>query len=187
MTDVCGLDQSLTSFGAARASSTRPVELARWQPGKRAGHDRLQWLLGHVEEFTDGCDFVVVEGLSFGARGSSLLDLAGLKEVICHRLWQLKIPYVLVAPTLRAKYITGKGNADKEACLIQALKRFPAAGVCGNDQADALTLAAMGMDWAGSPLAVMPAAHRAVLTAMVPATRTRPAHPAIRWPVFAVA
>jgi crossover junction endodeoxyribonuclease RuvC len=129
---------------------------------------------------------VVIEGLAFGAKGSSLLDLAGLFHVVTHRLWQLKVPYVVISPFQRAKYLTGRAGASKEDCLIAALKRFPDAGITGNDQADALTLAAMGADWAGFPLVKMPADQRAVLTDVVPAKkvagRVVPAHPAIAWP-----
>jgi crossover junction endodeoxyribonuclease RuvC len=156
--------------------------LFRWQPGKFRGHHRLQLLLGYVEAAAEQCDFVVIEGLAFGAKGSSLLDLAGLFHVVTHRLWQLKVPYAVVSPFQRSKYITGRANASKEDCLIAAMKRFPEAEITGNDTADALTLAAMGADWAGFPLAKMPADQRAVLTDIVPAKKGKPAHPAIAWP-----
>jgi Holliday junction resolvasome RuvABC endonuclease subunit len=189
MPAVGGLDPSLTSFGAARASSASTVELARWRPGDRSGHVRLDWLLGNVEAFVKGCDFVVMEGAAVSRvlGGEAHLNLAGLHWLVRHRLWQLGMPYAVVSPAQRAKYITGNGRASKEDCLIAAIQRFPFAGVRGNDQADALTFAAMGLDWAGCPLAAMPAAQRAVLTAVVRATGKRPAHPAISWPVLAAA
>jgi crossover junction endodeoxyribonuclease RuvC len=185
---VGGIDQSLTSSGAARFSSgvTEP-ELHRWQPGARRGHERLDWLLGHVREFAGGCDLVVIEGLAFGAKGGSLLDLAGLFTVITHELWVIGVPYAVVTPNLRAKYVTGNARASKDDCLLAVERRFPGAGVAGNDQADALTLAAMGADHLGFPPAKMPEAQRAVLTAMVPAKKNKPAHPAIDWPALAMA
>jgi Holliday junction resolvasome RuvABC endonuclease subunit len=144
----------------------------------------MQWLLDNVEVTAASCDFAVVEGLAMGAKGRSLLDLAGLFGVLTHRLWQLKVPYVVISPFQRAKFITGRANASKEDCLIAALKRFPDAGITGNDTADALTLAAMGADWAGFPLVKMPADQRAVLTDIVPAKKGKPAHPAIAWPAL---
>src|SRR6185437_16969747 len=75
-----------------------------------------------------------------------------------------------------------KGSASKEDCLLAVERRFPEARVQGTDDADAFTLLAMGMDWAGCPLAILPAAQRAVLTARVAATKQKPAHPAIEWP-----
>jgi len=188
VTVVGGLDQSLTSFGAARVSSAGQVELHRWQPAKRLGirHERLEWLLGSVRDAASAWDLAVIEGLAFGAQGGSLLDLAGLFTAVTHELWKMGVPYAVVTPFQRAKYITGNAKAGKDECLIAVLKRLPEAGVSGNDQADAYTLAAMGADHLGFPLAVMPAAQRAVLTAVVPAKkqggRVIAAHPAIDWP-----
>jgi crossover junction endodeoxyribonuclease RuvC len=178
VTAVLGLDQSLTSFGAACVSSARPAELHRWRPGARRGHERLQWLLDKVEDAARECDFAVIEGLAYGAKGSSLLDLAGLLWAVRHRLWQIGVPYALVAPSSRMKYLTGKGQADKDTCLLAVVRRFPDIEVDGNDTADALTLAAMGADWAGFPLAKMPEAQRAVLHALAKG------RPAIDWPVL---
>lgn len=188
MTVVGGLDQSLTSFGAACVSSAGQAELHRWQPAKRlgTGHERTDWLLGNVRAAAAAWDLAVIEGLAFGAQGSSLLDLAGLFTVVTRELWLLGVPYVVVTPFQRAKYVTGNAKAGKDECLIAVLKRFPGVDVAGNDQADALSLAAMGADHLGFPLARMPEAQRAVLTAVVPAkrkgNRVVPAHPAIAWP-----
>lgn len=181
MTVVLGLDQSLTSFGAARVGSDPgcPAELHRWRPGARRGHERLEWLLGNVEEAARGADLALIEGLAFGAKGSSLLDLAGLFGVVTHRLWQIGVPYAVVPPSCRMKYLTGKGQADKDTCLLAVVRRFPGIEVDGNDTADALTIAAMGADWAGFPLADMPAAHRAALTA-----KNSKGKPAIAWPAL---
>lgn len=189
MTVVGGLDQSLTSFGVACVSSGSAPELRRWQPAKRlgTGHERLEWLLGNVREAAAGWDLAVIEGLAFGARGSSLLDLAGLFTAVTHELWKLGVPYAVVSPYVRAKYITGNVKAGKDECLLAVERRFPGAVVAGNDQADALTLAAMGADHLGFPLAKLPEAQRAVLTAIVPAKKEKPAHPAINWPALKVA
>jgi crossover junction endodeoxyribonuclease RuvC len=193
MTVVGGLDQSLTSFGAARVGSGLSApELHRWQPPRRlgTGHERLEWLLGNVREEAADWDLALIEGLAFGAQGSSLLDLAGLFTAVTHELWKMGVPYVVVTPNLRAKYVTGNAHAGKDDCLLAVERRFPAAAVAGNDQADALTLAAMGADHLGFPLAKMPEAQRAVLTAIVPAkkkgNRVIPAHPAIAWPALKV-
>jgi crossover junction endodeoxyribonuclease RuvC len=184
---IAGFDQSLTSFGGALFSSAdEPAALYRWQPGKLRGHERQDHLLSLMAGVAQQCDFVMVEGLAFGAKGSSLLDLAGLYGLMTYRLWQLKVPYVVVTPFQRAKYLTGRAAASKEDCLVAAIKRFPDIEITGNDIADAVTLAAMGADWAGFPLAKMPADQRAVLTDIVPAKkkagRVVPAHPAIAWP-----
>lgn len=187
MLHILGVDQSLTSSGAACVSSDpeEPPALHRWKPGtKMRGEPRLQWLVDQLEEAAEGCDLVIFEGLAQGAIGSSLLSLAGLLAVMRLRVWQMEIPYVEVSPFSRAKYITGRAGAGKDECLLAVERRFPHAGIDGNDQADALTLAAMGADYYGFPLAKMPESHREALTAIVPAKRGKPAHPAIAWPVL---
>lgn len=188
MTVVGGLDQSLTSFGAARVSSGTEPELHRWQPERRLGigHERLEWLLSSVRGVARDWDLAVIEGLAFGAKGSSLLDLAGLFTAVTHELWKMDVPYAVVAPYTRAKYITGNAKAGKDECLIAVLKRLPDAGVAGNDQADAYTLAAMGADHLGFPLAKMPEAQRAVLSA-VHTEKSKRGKPVITWPVLKAA
>jgi Holliday junction resolvasome RuvABC endonuclease subunit len=183
---VLGLDPSLTSFGGAVISSAgEPATLYRWKPpAKMRGHERLQWLLDHVEGASQGCTFAVIEGVAgSGVQGvEAHLNLAGLHWLVSHHLWQRGIPCAVVQPTVRQKYITGLGRADKDVCLLAVERRFPDIGVGGNDTADAFTLAHMGADWAGFPLAKLPAGQRAVLTSIVPAKKNKPAHPAIAWP-----
>lgn len=185
MTRVLGFDPSLTSFGGAAvgSGSEEPAVLYRWRPGTMRGHERMQWLLDRVRNAAEGCDLAVIEGLAYGAKGSSLLDLAGLLWAVRHLLWQMDVPYALVAPSVRMKYLTGKGQADKDTCLLAVTKRFPGIEVDGNDTADALTLAAMGADRLGFPLAKMPEAQRAVLTAVHSEAKKR-GQPVIVWPAL---
>ena len=95
--------------------------------------------------------------------------------------WKEEVPYAIVTPATRMKWLTGKGNTPKDMCLAAAIKRFPMADVTGNDVADALTLAAMGCQYYGHPLVTMPADRTALLTAK----RTSKGHagePVIDWP-----
>lgn len=187
---VVGLDASLTSFGAALACTGAVPQLHRWRP-RNKGHERLDYLTRRMLDvctFIDneaaprglGADLVVLEGLAYGAKGRGILDLAGLHWVLRQALWDCGQPYVVMPPALRAKWLTGKGNASKDECLIAAIKRFPAAAVDGNDVADALTLAAMGMEHLGQPLAKMPADRRELLY-----TLNREHKPQIDWPSIA--
>lgn len=153
---VTGLDASLTSFGGARLQPGSTPELHRFRfRGK--GHPRLDYLLQEVSSLVYGSSLVVVEGLAHGARSSSMLDLAGLHWLVRQLLWDEGLPYIVVSPSVRSKWLTGKGNASKEECLIAAIKRFTMVEISGNDEADALTLAAMGSARLGQPLVTMPA------------------------------
>lgn len=154
MTRVVGLDPSLTSFGAASVRGSK-VSLERWRVRKK-GHERLNDLLLNVGFLCFDADLFVIEGLANGARSSSMLDLAGLHWLVRQELWKQRKPYLVVPPSTRAKWLTGRGNASKDECLAAAIKRFTMADIEGNDQADALTLAAMGCAWRGTPLVTMP-------------------------------
>ena len=57
-----------------------------------------------------------------------------------------------VPPAVRAKYATGKGNAGKDEVLLAASRRYPHAPIVGNDDADAVVLAAIGARMLGEPI-----------------------------------
>jgi len=182
---VCGLDPSLTSFGGAVTGGPGvPPELFRFKT-KLAGHDRLAYLLDGVAEIARGCDVAVVEGVLSHMPGAEVhLNLAGLHWLTRHALWELGVPYAVVTATSRMKWLTGKGHTEKDDCLVEVIKRFPLADVRGNDQADALTLAAMAAAAYGAPLVPMPADREAVLfaTKLVTRGKVKVRVPSIDWP-----
>lgn len=173
--NVVGLDPSLTSFGAAVLRGDT-VTLNRFRCKER-GHARLDYLLKNMWGVVTGADLVVMEGLAFGAKGSAFLDLAGLHWLIRHDLYRGGVPYAVVPPSSRAKWLTGRGNATKDECLAASIRRFPGVNITGNDEADALTLAAMGRAWLGRPYVTMPTDRHALLRAV-----NRKGQPAIAWP-----
>lgn len=185
---VLGLDPSLTLSGGAQISSLgESAALFRWKPPvKLRGAERMGWHLDNMSQVARECDLVVIEGIAgSGVLGvEAHLELAGLHWVIRHRLYQLGIPCAVVQPSLRQMYLTGKGKADKPACLLAAERRWPDIGFVGTDDADAYTLAHMGADHLGFAPVRMPAVQREVLTRIVPAKKGKPAHPAITWPVL---
>jgi hypothetical protein len=185
---VIGFDPSLALSGGAEISSLdEPAALYRWKPPARLrGPERMDWHLGNMARAAEGCDLALIEGIAgSGVLGvAAHLELAGLHWVIRHRLYQLGIPCAVIQPSIRMMYLTGKGNAKKEDCLLAAERRWPDVGFIGTDDADAYTLAHMGADHLGFAPARMPADRRAVLTRIVPAKNKKPAHPAIDWPVL---
>lgn len=154
---VVGLDLSLTSTGYAGPGGTGRIRSAV------NGHPRLAFLLDRIGEITAPAELVVVEGPSYGSKGATYHQLAGLWWLVAHDLWTAGLPYAVVSPQARAKYATGRGNANKDAVLLAVERRFPWAAVSGNDQADALVLMAMGLDRLGHPLADLPAVNRTAL------------------------
>lgn len=164
MNVVVGLDLSLTSTGIARIVGTH-VSVDRIRP-KNTGHERLQTVVDIVSSVTGSADLVVIEGPSYGSASSSQRghhERAGLWWLITHDLWAADRRVAVVPPTQLKTYATGKGNAGKDDVLTAVVRRFPDVAVRGNDDADALVLAAMGADHLGQPLVTMPAEHRKAL------------------------
>lgn len=157
---VVGLDPSLTSFGCARPEG---VGLLR-PPKGLGGAGRMIWLRDSVLELCRDADLVVVEGMSYGSGGRSIFDLGGLGWVLRVALTERGIPWVEASPSSLKKYATGKGNAGKELVLVEAVKRLSYTG-SSYDEADALWLRMMALDYYGQPGAVqVPQAHRAGLS-----------------------
>jgi Holliday junction resolvasome RuvABC endonuclease subunit len=172
---VLGLDLSLTSTGVAAITSdggTVSRIASKAKPGATLAQ-RGARLADLVEQITTEASgwpvhpmpaLVVVEGPSFGqARQGGQHDRAGLWWLVVAQLLDWHIPVAEVPPALCKKYATGKGNAGKDEVLAAVIRRYPSVEVTGNDQADALVLAAMGADHLGVPIVDMPATHRTAL------------------------
>jgi Holliday junction resolvasome RuvABC endonuclease subunit len=163
-----GLDLSLTATGVA---SSRGWTEVLHPPAKARGHVRLDWIRDQVLEHVGSVyeHLVVIEGPSYGnqgaARQSGHHERAGLWWLITYAMWKRGIDYAVASPASRAKYATGKGNAAKADVVREVTRRFDWF-TGGEDEADALVLAAMGADWLGHPIAVMPATHRKALDAV---------------------
>lgn len=160
-----GLDLSLTGTGVAGSAGwthvIRPPKALR-------GHQRLQHVRDAIlEAIPTGVTLVVVEGPSYGSQGGQAghHERAGLWWFVTHSLWKRDVAYAVASPAARAKYATGKGNAGKADVVREVTRRFDWF-VGGEDEADALVLAAMGADRLGHPIAAMPAVNRKALDAV---------------------
>ena len=166
MTDlaVVGLDLSLTSTGIARIGEKTWAD--RIVP-RVTSYQRMAFIVSAVADLVSDADLVVVEGPSFGSGANSRQaghhERGGLWWLVTYRLWRKAVPFAVVPPATLKRYATGKGNATKDAVLAAAIRRYPAVEFDGNDQADALVLAAMGADHHGRPIAPVPQANRAAL------------------------
>lgn len=170
MTDlrITALDLSLTSTGAAITTGNQITTLTTLVPGNRTGHARMHWIRDECKALCDGSDLVVVEGPSFDSPNRQH-EMGGLWWLVTHALWVRSVPVAVVTPAQLKKYATGKGSgkgSGKDAVVIAVARRYPMAQVHGNDEVDALVLAAMAADHYGHPLAAVPQACRAALTAV---------------------
>jgi Holliday junction resolvasome RuvABC endonuclease subunit len=161
---VAGLDISLTGTGVATLGGTTCIRTkgrrADSIPDRRA---RQKHIVHTALTEIGTVDLACVEGPSHASMGQAgHHDLSGLWWCIVGALVDRDIPVAVVPPMSRAKYATGKGNSRKAAVLEAARKRYGA--ILPNDnEADALILRAMGMEWLGTPLAEVPDGHRAAL------------------------
>lgn len=158
---VIGLDLSLTSTGVAGSDGW--VERIRVRDDGTP-FNRLRAIRDRVRDYASSAtDLVAVEGVAVQSRTGQALTRAGLWHLVMEDVDARGVPWMQVPPTSLKKYATGKGNAGKDEVLAAAVKRFPAVDVRGNDEADALWLAAIGADLLGQPMLELPQTHRAAL------------------------
>jgi crossover junction endodeoxyribonuclease RuvC len=168
---VVGLDLSLTSTGIA---ITKPGDPNVWTATiKSAGktdatwqqrHKRITTLALNILPVIPECALVVLEAPSYASTTGHQHDRSGLWWIAYDLLAGTTRTVIPVPPTVRAKYAAGKGNAGKDAVLAAVVRRYPDLDINGNDEADALTLAAIGCRLIGEPIDdPMPVANLAAL------------------------
>lgn len=143
ITDVFGLDLSLTSTGYSYGEETGVISF------DATGPERLWLIKREIESLINRhrVEAVILEGYSFASRSGQAFSIGELGGVIKLLLWQIGIPCVIVPPTCRAKFATGKGNASKLEVLSSISARTgkiwenPGA----DDKCDAWVLQEMGL------------------------------------------
>lgn len=175
---IGGLDLSLTCPGAARITVsdggidyTTARSKATLKLG--TGHERLEYQIRFAEEQTTGVDVVMIEEPTYGSALGQAHSRAGYWHAVTHGLWRRGIPYGVVNPSHVKIYGTGDGNADKDVQLSEVIRRYPGFSG-GNDEADALVLAAMLADHLGYPLVSLPQTYRRALAG----SKKKP----VKWP-----
>lgn len=163
--NVLGIDLSLTCTGLAGNGWTDIIK-----PGDRRGADRMIWIRQQIiDGWLTGVTLAAIEGPSYGNQGRSRQsghhERAGLWWLVRVALAHRGIPVAVVTPGTLKRYATGKGNADKADVIREVTRRF-GWFQGGEDEADAVVLAAMAADHLGMPMVAMPQTHRAALTAV---------------------
>lgn len=153
----------LTSKAPARKKGAPP-------PALPVRSLRLRKLAGQIVETCIGADLVVVEGPSYASEGAGTWDRAGLWWLVVGRLTGAGLNVVEVPPSNVKMYALGKGGGagtGKDEVLAAVIRRYlPVVQVPGNNEADALVLAAMGARFTGAPIepgGTIPAAHTKAL------------------------
>lgn len=156
MTTV-GLDLSLTHTGIAVVTEKSEVIYSGVIKSKPSGNSlvdetkRIIKIVDVVMErinyiFTDNNlpSMVLIEGLAFMAKGTSLAQLSGLNYLIRVKLIEKNIPFMIVAPTTLKKFITGSGKGDKDLMMMSVYKNYGFESM-DNNECDAYALAVCGL------------------------------------------
>lgn len=156
---IVGLDLSLTATGVAMVHGesmlTRTIRSkGKADDGLLARSVRLHNLAEEVIGRACLGDIVIIEQPAYGQTGGSHHDRSGLWWMVMDALTvdMLDERFAEVTPQGVKMYATGKGNASKSEVLAAVIKRYPAADVANDNEADALVLAAIGARLAGHPI-----------------------------------
>lgn len=161
MIDIIGLDLSLTSTGVATTEGLTALaapDRRRAKGETRTDGDnaeRLFWLeerlMQEVRDAKSRCAtvLVVMEGYSYGSKGSALFQIGEWGGVVRLDLYKAMVPWVIVTPSQVKKYATGRSGASKEEVISAITHRsgilFTGSGA--SDKADAWVLRQMGLAW----------------------------------------
>lgn len=154
---ILGLDLSLTGTGWCLWGCEYQHDEGLIDTDKMLGLARMDHILSSIMEKLEthptdqgpGNTLVVMEDFSFGSKGSSLFQIAGLGYIVRYRLWSQGINFILVPPTVLKKFVTGTGNSDKSVMLKETYKRW-GADINDDNICDAYGLARIGralLEW----------------------------------------
>jgi crossover junction endodeoxyribonuclease RuvC len=156
-----GLDLSLSSTGWSTAGQTGAIT------PKTNGTQRLVDISLSIKELIrfHGVSAVVMEGYAFAARSGQAFSIGELGGVVRYVLCGMNIPFVVVQPTTRAKFATGRGNSSKSEVVsaVSARTGIVWSGSGADDMCDAWILEEMALlrrgearyDWPESSVAVV--------------------------------
>ena len=158
---VLALDLSLTSTGYCHNGETGIISF------EEKGPHRLWLVKREVESLAlkFSPDVIAIEGYSFASRNSQAHSIGELGGVIRLLIWELGIPLIVVPPTCRAKFATGKGNASKNEVIssVSARTGIIWANPGADDKCDAWILEEMVLARFGKAKHQWPEAHLSAL------------------------
>lgn len=146
-----GIDPSLLSTGVCYTGHTEVIKTS-----PILGMERLVLILREISERMDGdltthaCieGYYITPGRMMNTIG--MAELGGAIKLLCR---SRGLPTIVVPPATLKKYITGKGNADKQM-VMQAVKKRWGKSFTSNDMADAYGLFMFGTEWLADKVGV---------------------------------
>lgn len=182
-TGLARIDVTPTSFGKEWSIATATVSAPKPNPkdkSKRAMARRVNALIDQIESAINEShgrklmigenvqlpDLITIESLAYGAKGASVWVLPWIFGRVLELAEKYDIPLIEVGTGQIKKYATGSGVADKSTVVIAVSQRWPEADVRNDNEADAMTAAAIGCDYLGYPICEATKYRAEVLTAV---------------------
>ena len=162
-TCILALDMSLTRTGWAHVNTTTGrITQGLIETGTRRGMARLAYLREQVLILALPQSFglmpdpsvppptlrVFIEGYAFGARGQAVISLGELGGVIRLAFYDRGTELIEVPPMRVKKFVSGKGNIQKQLVLKEVYKRW-GADFDDDNVADAYALLQLGLALCG--------------------------------------
>jgi len=127
-----GLDLSLTGTGCVLLDNgkIKTRQLIKSKPLGSRPVDELERLLLIKRKISsiiaeESPDLAIIEGMAFMAHNTTALtQLAGLNYFVRDELYNADVKFLIVAPTTLKKFLTGKGNCQKDLILLEVYKRY---------------------------------------------------------------
>lgn len=142
-----GLDLSLSSTGWSTGQEKGVIA------PKTTGTQRLVDIAENLKELIRfyKVSAVVIEGYAFAARSGQAFSIGELGGVVRYLLCGMNVPFVVIPPTTRAKFATGRGNAAKSEVVsaVSARTGIVWSGPGADDMCDAWILEEMALLWKG--------------------------------------
>ena len=151
---VLGLDLSITATGLCLPNGTTETIATNAKHGDR----RLVTITDRImRAVLSGIDLAAIEDLPTHARAAGITGMVhgSVRELLIRH----DVPYAVITPATLKAYATGRGNADKTAMAIAALKRAERE-FADDNQCDAFWVRAAALDWCEQPEFDVPKAQR---------------------------
>ena len=142
-----GLDLSLTSTGVSVGGSTQSIK------SKNRGAKRLIEIRDEIVKIAknEKIEIVAIEGYSYASQYSQAHSIGELGGVVKVAMKELGLAIVIIPPTCRAKFATGKGNSGKIEVMSAVAQKtgIMFTGTDGSDKCDAWILEQMTLTYLG--------------------------------------
>lgn len=143
-----GVDPSMMHTGVAILNRGKQVVFATqidMPPNKGGPFERIQKIITDILDIRETYQptVIMIEDMFIGNKATAI-SLVQLGTLLRYFLWQENIWYADVAAATLKRFVTGKGNAQKDQIMMFVLKNWGYTSKT-NNIADAVGLAMMGL------------------------------------------